>query len=111
MKSNETSHRALPTVLALPILIPNTAVIVERVGTGGEVVVLIPAVTVVALLPAVTVVALLPAVTVVALLPAVTVVILTTTVVAPIRVVAALGPDPKATRTHPTVARRTRCST
>lgn len=93
MKSNETSHRALPTVLALPILIPNTAVIVERVGTGGEVVVLIPAVTVVALLPAVTVV------------------ILTTTVVAPIRVVAALGPDPKATRTHPTVARRTRCST
>ena len=102
MKSNETSHRALPTVLALPILIPNTAVIVERVGTGGEVVVLIPAVTVVALLPAVTVVALLPAVTVV---------ILTTTVVAPIRVVAALGPDPKATRTHPTVARRTRCST
>ena len=102
MKSNETSHRALPTVLALPILIPNTTVIVERVGTGGEVVVLIPAVTVVALLPAVTVVALLPAVTVV---------ILTTTVVAPIRVVAALGPDPKATRTHPTVARRTRCST
>ena len=102
MKSNETSHRALPTVLALPILIPNTAVIVERVGTGGEVVVLIPAVTVVALLPAVTVVALLPAVTVV---------IPTTTVVAPIRVVAALGPDPKATRTHPTVARRTRCST
>ena len=102
MKSNETSHRALPTVLALPILIPNTAVIVERVGTGGEVVVLIPAVTVVALLPAVTVVALLPAVTVV---------ILTTTVVAPIRVVAALGPDPKATRTHPPVARRTRCST
>ena len=102
MKSNETSHRALPTVLALPILIPNTAVIVERVGTGGEVVVLIPAVTVVALLPAVTVVALLPAATVV---------ILTTTVVAPIRVVAALGPDPKATRTHPTVARRTRCST
>ena len=93
MKSNETSHRALPTVLALPILIPNTAVIVERVGTGGEVVVLIPAVTVVALLPAVTVV------------------IPTTTVVAPIRVVAALGPDPKATRTHPTVARRTRCST
>ena len=93
MKSNETSHRALPTVLALPILIPNTTVIVERVGTGGEVVVLIPAVTVVALLPAVTVV------------------ILTTTVVAPIRVVAALGPDPKATRTHPTVARRTRCST
>ena len=93
MKSNETSHRALPTVLALPILIPNTAVIVERVGTGGEVVVPIPAVTVVALLPAVTVV------------------ILTTTVVAPIRVVAALGPDPKATRTHPTVARRTRCST
>ena len=93
MKSTETSHRALPTVLALPILIPNTAVIVERVGTGGEVVVLIPAVTVVALLPAVTVV------------------ILTTTVVAPIRVVAALGPDPKATRTHPTVARRTRCST
>ena len=93
MKSNETSHRALLTVLALPILIPNTAVIVERVGTGGEVVVLIPAVTVVALLPAVTVV------------------ILTTTVVAPIRVVAALGPDPKAARTHPTVARRTRCST
>lgn len=93
MKSNETSHRALPTVLALPILIPNTAVIVERVGTGGEVVVLIPAVTVVALLPAVTVV------------------ILTTTVVAPIRVVAALGPDPKAALTHPTVARRTRCST
>ena len=93
MKSNETSHRALPTVLALPILIPNTAVIVERVGTGGEVVVLIPAVTVGALLPAVTVV------------------ILTTTVVAPIRVVAALGPDPKAARTHPTVARRTRCST
>lgn len=93
MKSNETSHRALPTVLALPILIPNTAVIVERVGTGGEVVVLIPAVTVVALLPAVTVV------------------ILTTTVVAPIRVVAALRPDPKAARTHPTVARRTRCST
>ena len=93
MKSNETSHRALPTVLALPILIPNTAVIVERVGTGGEVVVLIPAVTVVALLPAVTVV------------------ILTTTVVAPIRVVAALGPAPKAARTHPTVARRTRCLT
>ena len=93
MKSNETSHRALLTVLALPILIPNTAVIVERVGTGGEVVVLIPAVTVVALLPAVTVV------------------ILTTTVVAPIHVVAALGPDPKAARTHPTVARRTRCST
>ena len=93
MKSNETSHRALLTVLALPILIPNTAVIVERVGTGGEVV------------------ALLPAVTVVALLPAVTVVILTTTVVAPIRVVAALGPDPKAARTHPTAARRTRCST
>lgn len=93
MKSNETSHRALLTVLALPILIPNTAVIVERVGTGGEVVVLIPAVTVVALLPAVTVV------------------IPTTTVVAPIRVVAALGPDPKAARTHPTVARRTRCST
>ena len=102
MKSNETSHRALLTILTLPIIIPNTAVIVERVGTGGEVVVLIPAVTVVALLPAVTVVALLPAVTVV---------ILTTTVVAPIRVVAALGPDPKATRTHPTVARRTRCST
>lgn len=93
MKSNETSHRALLTVLALPILIPNTAVIVERVGTGGEVVVLVPAATVVALLPAVTVV------------------ILTTTVVAPIRVVAALGPDPKAARTHPTVARRTRCST
>ena len=93
MKSNETSHRALLTILTLPIIIPNTAVIVERVGTGGEVVVLIPAVTVVALLPAVTVV------------------ILTTTVVAPIRVVAALGPDPKATRTHPTVARRTRCST
>ena len=93
MKSNETSHRALPTVLALHILIRNTAVIVERVGTGGEVVVLIPAVTVVALLHTVTVV------------------ILTTTVVAPIRVVAALGPDPKAARTHPTVARRTRCST
>ena len=93
MKSNETSHRALPTVLALPILIPNTAVIVERVGTGGEVVVLIPAVTVVALLPAVTVV------------------IPTTTVVAPIHVVAVLGPDPEAARTHPTVARRTRCST
>ena len=86
MKSNETSHRALLTVLALPILIPNTAVIVERV-------------------------VLVPAATVVALLPAVTVVILTTTVVAPIRVVAALGPDPKAARTHPTVARRTRCST
>ena len=102
MKSNETSHRALLTVLALPILIPNTAVIVERVGTGGEVVVLIPAVTVVALLPAVTVVALLPAVTVV---------IPTTTVVAPIHVVAVLGPDPEAARTHPTVARRTRCST
>lgn len=84
MKSNETSHRALLTVLALPILIPNTAVIVERAGTGGEVVVPIPAVTVV---------------------------ILTTTVVAPIHVVAALGPDPKAARTHPTVARRTRCST
>lgn len=93
MKSNETSHRALLTVLALPILIPNTAVIVERVGTGGEVVVLIPAVTVVALLPAVTVV------------------IPTTTVVAPIHVVAVLGPDPEAARTHPTVARRTRCST
>lgn len=93
MKSNETSHRALLTVLALPILIPNTAVIVERAGTGGEVVVPIPAVTVVALLPAVTVV------------------ILTTTVVAPIHVVAALGPDPKAALTHPTVARRTRCST
>lgn len=84
MKNNETSHRALLTVLALPIIIPNTAVIVERVGTGGEVVVPIPAVTVV---------------------------ILTTTVVAPIRVVAVLGPDPKAARTHPTVARRTRCST
>ena len=84
MKSNETSHRALLTVLPLPIIIPNTAVIVERAGTGGEVVVPIPAVTVV---------------------------ILTTTVVAPIHVVAALGPDPKAARTHPTVARRTRCST
>ena len=93
MKSNETSHRALLTVLALPIIIPNTVVIVERVGTGGEVVVPIPAVTVVILTTTVTVV------------------ILTTTVVAPIRVVAVLGPDPKAARTHPTVARRTRCST